>query len=481
VTDRDPHAYPNTRALAFLRNVYEGLVDRGPDLTLRPQLATGWTWRSSTELVFALRTDARFSDGSAVTPADVVWSIERARTGPGIGSMLSAVADVEAGDDTVTMRLSRPDPLIIEKLAAILVASRDWAERIGLPDSVRPGVAVPRIEGSMGSGPYRVMAVSEDEMGLEWNPAWWGERVPPFRRVDYVHVANDATRVAALVGGDIDLATPLPLRALERVEAATALEAHASAGTVALFLAFPALGADADDVLDDVRVRDAINLAIDRGAIVDRLFGDRTVALGGIAAPGVRGHRVQPAPRIKADPTSARRLLAEAGHADGLALTLDCPTDRYVKDEEICTALAPMLARVGIDLTVRATPQSQVTQRVVSGEAELFLVGVSPSTLDAAFPVQAFLASAGSGMGQGVFNVGGFADPALDAVLDGLSVVDARGEARLTGLAALAGIVARASLLIPLYADPVVWGHDARLVVPVSRDGRVRLALIERH
>ena len=467
----DPHNLSTVRALSFFRNVYEGLVDRDAELELQPQLAESWSWQSPTKLVLTMRPGATFADGSPVTAEDAAWSIERALNSPSVGPLLRAVASIEARGSDVVVTLTQPDPLLVESLSGVLVLSRDWALEMGLPETLSADQAMPELASSMGSGPYRIVSVEADHtLILERNENWQGE-APEFERVRYQWIANEFTRLTALLAGQIDIATPVPLTALERLEGEEDFATHAAAGTTGLFLAFN----HDDSLVSDPNVRRAIDAAIDRQAIVETLLEARTEPLGGIAAPGVTGHRLQPPPRLTSDFDRARQLLAEAGHDGEVSLQLDCPNDRYVADEQICTAVSGMLARAGLKAYVRTAPLSQIFQDALSGNSQVFMIGISPFNLDAYTTLAHFLGSERHRAGSGLFNPSGVVHPGIDELLDELVSKDEGSPDRTEAMRLLKERVAENALLIPLHADPLIWAYDSALVVPPGPDGRLRL------
>ena len=181
----------------------------------------------------------------------------------------------------------------------------------------------------------------------------------------FTPIANDATRVAALLSGEIDLMYPVPLQDIRRLESDANVEVLQGPELRTIFL-----GMDQwrDELLDmpgsgknpfkDQRVRAAFAHAIDLDAIQRVVMRGASTPTGLMIAPGINGFQEDMNEPYAYDPEQSKQLLEEAGYPDGFPVTFDCPNDRYVNDEAICTAIVPMLERIGIDVTLNAQTKS---------------------------------------------------------------------------------------------------------------------------
>jgi peptide/nickel transport system substrate-binding protein len=339
----DPQAVQDYPGRVIYGNVFESLFVRGSDGALEPLLAAAPpTPVDATTWEVALRTDVRWHDGSPFTAADVAYSINRVvdpdfRTQQ--ASLFLTIVGAEVVDEsTVRIRTSSPDPILADRLALLLIVKDGDAER---PDFA---------EHPIGTGPYAfVSRTPGSETVIE---RWQDYRQPLAEAPDSLTLRvmpEPRTRVAALENGEVDIVpalSPDDVPLVPRAEAVT--------GTEAMLLRLNARSG----VLADERLRQAINLAVDRQELVDALFsGYAEPANCQIAAPTVFGH----APSLEVppyDPERARRLIEQAG-AEGATLSFTAPASRFAKGREIAQAVESYLEDVGFDVELEF-PSDQV-------------------------------------------------------------------------------------------------------------------------
>lgn len=418
-------------------NVFEGLVGLDANLRPIPGLARGWTNPKERTWVFNLRPDGRFSDGRPVNAADVVASFEAAREQVWLNRyFLRSVESVRAvGSRTVEVTTKRPDPLLATQLPWGFVMPADCAFE---------GCATP-----VGSGPYRLSRRRPgEEIVLSRNPLFPGPR-PDFDEVRIRVVPDDGVRIREVLDGRADLADGVPVDQAHRLRAEGNVRVVVRPGLFVLFLMMPV----GREPFSDPRVREALELAIDRPLLAER-------ALAGLADPAwqvvpatISGY--DPAlPKPRSDPEKARRLLASAGYGKGLSLRLDGSTDRYTGDERILNEVARQLAEVGVRVEVRARPKSVYFSALDSEEMDLFLLGWSSDSGDAAGVLEAVFRTPGPGGSPG--NYMGLSDATLDALIDealGAPTIAERAEL----LRHAVRRVAEIRPVIPLVVEPHVY------------------------
>jgi peptide/nickel transport system substrate-binding protein len=231
-----------------------------------------------------------------------------------------------------------------------------------------------------------------------------------------------------------------------------------------LFLGFDhqsdslALGeaADGGNPLKDVRVRQAIYQAIDAEAIVERIMRGNAQEAALLIAPGVDGYRAEDDIRLPTNPEAAKTLLAEIGYGEGFKLTLRCPNDRYVNDEAICTAIVPMLARIGVEVTLDAVPVSQYWTELREGRFDMYLLGWSPGTFDAEHPIRFLMHTPDAEKKLGSWNFGGYSNPDIDELLPMIQQ-ELDPEARQAMIDAVHAILKNDVVYVPLLVQPLVW------------------------
>ena len=335
----DPHNCTDmAEALSVLEAVYDPLVRREGHRFV-PALATGWEVAEAGRLWrFQLRRDVRFHDGSPLDASAVVATLERmARPdmgvtlgAPGVWAQYLAGARIEAPDAaTVRVRLARPMADLLDVLAQGYVAA--------------PSVQDDPVARPCGTGAYAVESVAPDRIAARANPDHW-RGPPPNARLEWRLVADAGERLAAFRAGKAEATIRLPADG----PAGGDVIAH-MAPTTLIYLFNTLRGP-----LRDARVRRALNLALDRDALVRDVLGGAGVPLHGPFSPAHRGF--VPAANPRPDRKAARALLAEAGHRDGLTLEVDTPTRLPDEAERLTAVVAAQLAPLGVELDVRVIP-----------------------------------------------------------------------------------------------------------------------------
>lgn len=453
----DPHAYNESVQQSLTANVYEPLVGRNKDLSLAPLLATSWTQTAPTVWRFALRPGVRFQDGAPFTADDMVFSFERAAgAGSDLRGHVQAVAHVRAIDaHTVEIDTRAPYPLLPDAITQLGMMPRAWT---AAHDTARE---------ANGTGPYVVRErVAGVRTVFERNPGYWGSIEGNAQRVVFTPLPDPAARVAALLAGQVDLAEPVPVQDIARINAAGKARVVTGPELRTIFLGMdqwrdelPASSVHGRNPFKDRRVRQAFYLAIDIGAITkDVLYGaGRPAAL--LVGPGVNGWTAALDKRLPFDVRAARALMAEAGYPDGFALRLDCPQGRYVNDLQTCQAVAASLAKIGVRVEVAAEPKERYFARLLRQDTGFYLLGWTPGTFDAYSALEA-LAHCRDGTGAGQYNLGGYCNPALDALLQRV-----QGETDRARRSALIGqaLALHASDVghLPLFQQSLAWGVAA--------------------
>jgi peptide/nickel transport system substrate-binding protein len=434
----DPHSQNVGTVTMVLGQIYEGLISRNKDLGLEPGLATAWRQTGPTTWRFELRRGVTFHDGAAFTAADVVFSLKRAlEPTSNYGIFVDTLADAVAIDDfTVDVITKIPDPILTSKLAYVYIMNRAWSERnnVTKPQNTRAREETFTVRNTNGTGPFRLSVREPDVRTVMLrNDAWWGWGTPAgsgpagpgnVTEIVYRPISSDATRVAALLSGEIDFVLDPPLQDLNRLRAAQGMQVLEGPEIRTIFFAMDVYRDEllyssvrGRNPMKDLRVRQALYHALDIEAIRSRVMRGQSIVTGTLFPPQVNGYNAAEDVRLPYNVERARALLREAGYADGFDITLDCPNNRYINDEQICLAAAAMWTRIGVRTSVNAMPLGPFFAKIQKDDTSLYLLGWGVPTLDALYSLQSLLASRGSAPGDGIWNYGRYANPAMDAIV----------------------------------------------------------------
>ncbi|MCS6997211.1 MAG: ABC transporter substrate-binding protein [Casimicrobiaceae bacterium] len=428
----DPHSQNHATTNAILMHAYEGLTRYNQNYEVEPALATKWTYLSPTHVRFELRRNVRFHDGSPFTADDVVFSFNRIRQPQGTMQIyVTGINEVRKVDDfTVDFILAAPQPILLRNIIDFRIMSKAWAEkhkteRVQDYKNKEENYASRNVNGT---GPYRITGWQPDNrVTMVENPNWWGKREGNVSSVTYTPVKADATRVAALLSGEVDLVTDLPTQDVARLRADPKLKVLDGPEVRTIFIAMdigsPELKSSnikGKNPFADKRVRQALSMAVDREAIKTRIMRGLSIPAGIMVAPGVNGHSPQLDVAVKYDEAGAKKLLAEAGYPNGFEFTLGCPNNRYVNDEEICQALVAMWAKIGVRVKLQAEPMATFIQKVQNFQLDAYMLGWGVATYDAQYAIQSLIRTR-TGGANGNFNFSRVSDPRIDQLTDAMA------------------------------------------------------------
>jgi len=427
----DPHSQNHTTTITLVMHVYESLTRYGKKYDIEPSLATGWKEISPTQWRFNLRKNVKFHDGTPFTADDVVFSYGRIKQPQGTMQIyVDGVKEVRKIDDhTVDFILAGPDPVLLRKLTDFRIMSKVWSEK-NRSQNVQDAKSKEETYSSRnanGTGAYILKGWEPDKrLVLAANPNWWDKREGNVTDVIYTPIKADATRVAALLAGDVDLVTDLPTQDVARLKQNAALKVVEGHEVRTIFIGLDQHNNELQysDVkgknpFKDVRVRRALNMAVDREAIKRVTMRGLSIPAALMIAPGVHGHTTELDKVAAADPGGARKLLAEAGYPNGFEFTLDCPNNRYVNDEEICQGLVGMWAKAGVRVKLNAIPFSTHIPKILKHDTSAYMLGWGVATFDGLYTLQSLVRTKTTGA-DGSFNCGRVSDPKLDQLIDAM-------------------------------------------------------------
>jgi peptide/nickel transport system substrate-binding protein len=480
----DPHSMTESNTIGFLNHVYEGLVRYNDELKVEPALAASWEFIEPTRVRFHLREGVTFHNGNPFTADDVVASIARAgHEDSPVKSNLPGVEAAEKVDDlTVDLVLKGTDPIVLNYLTNIYILDKEWmAEHDALvPSDIRKGKENFAVANSNGTGPFMLESRQpEAKTVLVVNPAWWDTPKHNLTRIEFSPVGSDATRIAALLSGELDFITPAPLQDIDRINASNGVSVIEGPELRTIMLGFNyndtlhASNVTDSNPLKDLRVRQALNMAIDMDLIQKKVMRGKSRNAGLLVAPPVPGYDAALDARAPADAGKAKALLAEAGYPDGFEIGFDCPNDRYVNDEEICQAITAMWARVGVKAALNAQTKSKHFEKVLGGGSDIYMVGwATLPMLDSYSVLSALLHTKGDKMGA--WNPGGYSTPKIDELTD-MVAVELDSAKRTAMMSEALGLAKDDVAIISLHQQPLAWAVRDGVHLKVTADNKPRL------
>ncbi|MFK7869459.1 MAG: ABC transporter substrate-binding protein [Roseobacter sp.] len=479
----DPHAQNEGPTSALAHQIMEPLVMRDMTGAIVPALATQWgpSEADPNVWVFTLREGVTFHDGATFDSEDVKFSLERAMTEDSdYKELLASVAEVRAPDAmTVEIVTNGPNPIMPNNLTNLFIMDKGWAEANNATkvQDYEGGEDTFAAKNANGTGPYKLVSREPDvRTVLSLNEGYWGKDDFPLEvtEIVYTPIQNAATRVAALLSGEVDFIQDVPVQDLERVASTDGLDVRTAPQNRVIFFGLNAGDADLanDDVeganpLADVRVREAMNLAINRDAIQQVVMRGQSSPAGMIAPPFVNGWNAEMDSSAVTDLDRAKELMAEAGYGDGFSIQLDCPNDRYINDEAICQASVGMLAQIGITVNLDAKPKAQHFPLLSNLETDFYMLGWGVPTYDSEY-VFNFLVH-GRGEKYGSWNATRYNNDGLNAQIVALAS-ETDLEKRDGMINDIWQVVQAEKLYIPIHHQVLNWGMAANVDTIVAPD-----------
>jgi peptide/nickel transport system substrate-binding protein len=443
-------------------------------------LATDWAPKADDPnvWVFNLRQGVTYHDGADFTAEDVVFSINRAKSEQSrMKELLSSVVEVRAVDDhTVEFVTDGPNPILPSNLTNLFMMDSGWAEANGVVEvqDVDGGETTFATTNANGTGAFKLVSREPDvKTVLTRNDDYWGMDQFPMEvsEIVYTPIQNAATRVAALLSGEVDFIQDVPVQDLQRVSGTDGLVVKTAPQNRTIFFGLnqgpddiPNDNVEGKNPLADVRVREAMNLAINRDAIRQVVMRGQSQPAGIIAPPFVNGW-TEEMDQVETDTDKAKALMEEAGYGDGFSIQLDCPNDRYINDEGICQAAVGMFGQIGITVNLDAKPKAQHFPLISSGGTDFYMLGWGVPTYDSEYIFNFLVHTRGEERGS--WNGTGYSNPDLDAKIVSLAS-ETDLDKRNATIAEIWNTVQDEVLYLPIHHQVLNWGMKENVGIEVS-------------
>ncbi len=452
--------------------IFDRLVNTDPAINMEPALAVSWTNIDPLTWQVKLREGVKFHDGNPLTAEDVIFSLTRAKDVPNspapFSGNVASIDSMKAVDNlTVEFKTKKPTPDFMEQIGFVYILEKKVAQGATIEDYNSGKAAI-------GTGAYKFKSWSPgDNLTLTKNDGFWGKK-QDFDNVTIKFISNDASRVAALRSGSVDLIDAVPPRDVKTIQGISGLKVFSIASARLIYLALDSARDKSPFVTDkdgkpldknplkDLKVRQALSQLVNRQLIVDRILDGSAEPAGQLVPAGVAGND----PSIKAaayDVEGAKKLLAEAGYKDGFGITLHTSNDRFPGDADTAQALGQMFARGGLKVNgVVAQPYNVYTKGAGNGEFSAFIFSLGNSTPTSATGLRNLLMTVNKDAGTGSFNRTKYTNPAFDQAMQA-ATAEFDAKKRIEGLQKATNMVFADVPVIPLFWQKVHWAGKANL------------------
>lgn len=405
----NPHGDDSDAGLQYFANFFDGLLQRkGSDGILAPALAERWERLDALSWKFYLRKGVKFHNGNPFNAADVKFTFERL-SNPDVSEFINTGKSIDAieilDDHTVVIKTKEPIPWFANNMHQIFMMDKESTEARDQGDvMVKP----------IGTGAYKLEEWAKGSyVRMVANEEYW-EGAPPIKKVEVRPITESSTRFAALVSGQVDIVTGVPVELYDKVKGNPKLEIVSRPARRSIFLA---LGNKPGSPMADIRVRKAMFMAINEGEIIEKIMRGHAAFAAQVPDPPTIGYNAE-IKRLPYDLEMAKKLLKEAGYEKGFEVTLTGPNDRYIQDAKIAEAVARYLAKVGIKAKLDVKPKSIFFPEVSAGKLEFYLIGWFDGTFDMGRTYFKLAHSRDEVRGFGELNGANFSDPEIDKLLE---------------------------------------------------------------
>ncbi|HSD93273.1 MAG TPA: ABC transporter substrate-binding protein [Methyloceanibacter sp.] len=457
-TSFDPHEQLSGATLQMSHLLFDPLIRFRQDMSIEPRLAKSYEQIDERTTRFHLREGVKFQSGRTLSAEDVVWTFNRLKQSPDFKALFEPFAEARAVDDlTVDLITKAPYPLVLN--LATYIFPMDRAFYSGTDDRGRPKDIIVKHGASFastqvsGTGPF---VVTEREQGVRLElkrfADYWDKDSPGnVDEIVFTPIKEPATRVSALLAGDVDFIAPVPPTDLTRIKNASCCTLITMPSTRVLTFQ---LNQERVPAFKDPRVRLAMAYAVNGEGIAEKIMRGLATAAGQLSPPDYAGHDPALAPRF--DLAKAKALMKEAGYEDGFSVTMMAPNNRYIEDARVAEAVAAMLAKINIKVELQTMPKAQYWQRFDERAGDIMMIGWQSDTQDSANFYEFLVMTPDKDKGYGQYNAGNYSNLEVDRLtLETQSMTDS--EARGKVLRKIERILHDDAALIPLHWQHLSW------------------------
>lgn len=455
----DPHEQLSEGTLQFSHIAFDPLLRWKKNGQLEARLATKWQRIDARTMRFFLREDVTFHSGNPFSAKDVVYTINRLKTSPDFRAMFGTIASASIVDDyTVDVHATTPNPLILNIMTYVFPMDKAFYQ--GQDKIIKYGETFASKHVS-GTGPF--VFISRElgsRMELKRNPSYWDTNSRG--NVDNIimtPIRNDSTRLAALFSGDVDFIFPISPIDIERTKRTTGIQLVTLPSTRILLLH---MNQNRRNEFKDVRVRKAINLAINQSLIVDKVLKGHATPAGQLSADRFLGYTNDLKPEY--DLTKSKELMKQAGYEKGFRISMMAPNNRYMNDEKVAQAIAAMLTKINIKVDLKTLPKAQYFQEFDNHTADIMMLGWQSDTMDSNNLFEFIIACPDNKTGLGAYNASEYCQPSIDDSIRQANR-EMNPERRLRLLQQIERTLYKDAAVVPLFWQSLSWAAKNKVKI----------------
>jgi len=460
----DPHVQLSGGMLQYSHMVFDPLVRWTKDMKIEPRLATKWERIDPLTLRMYLRKDVKFHSGNDFTAKDIAWTLARLSKSQDYKGLFEPFSDSVIIDDyTIDIKTAKPYGLTLNMctyifpMDSVFYSGKD--EKGLAKDAIIKTDYSFANEKESGTGKYMV---AEREQGQKWIfkqfPQYWNKETGNVDEIILTPISENATRIAALLSGDVDFIMPVPPQDFDRIENNKKLQLITMPGSRIITLQ---LNGKRKPELANAKVRQAIAYAINNDGIVQKIMKNRATTAGLNSPKGYDGYDAALTPRF--DVAKAKELMKEAGYEKGFTVSMIAPNNRYVNDEKIAQAAATMLAKINIKVELKTMPKAQYWDKFDAQVADIQMIGWHSDTEDSGNFHEYLYMCPNKETGKGQYNSGNYCNPKVDELtLAVQSETDLAKRSEM--LKEIETILYNDAAFIPLHWQMLSWAGNKKLL-----------------
>jgi len=410
----DPHVQLSGGMLQYSHMVFDSLVRYDKAMNFEPRLAEKWERIDDLTMRFHLRKGVKFHSGNDFTAEDVVFTVERLKKSDDYKGLFDPFVGAKAVDShTVDLITKKPYGLVLNMATYVFPMDKKFYS--GTDDKGKAKDLIIKTdysfanENESGTGPFMITSREQGVKTVFTRFADYWDKSGNVDEIVLSPIKNDATRVAAMLSGDVDFIMPVPPQDLDRLRTTDGVQLVTMPGS--RIITFQ-LNGERNPALADPKVRLAMAYAYDNNGVVEKIMKGFGTAAGQMSPKGLAGFNEALTPRY--DLEKAKALMAESGFPDGFEATIIAPNNRYVNDEKISEAFVSMMSKIGIKLALKTMPKAQYWDEFDAQAADIQMIGWHPDSEDSGNYYEFLSMCRNSETGYGQYNSGAYCNAKVD-------------------------------------------------------------------